>query len=958
MGDWRRLFALLGTDLRRGEGMAAGLLFAYSVLLFSSFYAAKAVRQSMFIDSLGAARLPWVYLLVAATAFPTMLFYGRIVERLRQHQLIALWTAVIAASLVAFYGLLPFAWRWLPAVFYLWITIMFTVTVSQLWSFANHIFDPRQAKRLFGFIASGGALGGLAGGQVARLAADAADTRSALLVIAAMMAAIAGLVYLIAALCPVGGQRVGGPRGSDLAEARGAVGVMRSSTYLQLIAAIMVLTVMVAQVVDLQFNWVVEASTAGLEQRTAVYGNFYSLVGLGAFVFHVLLTARIQRRLGVTFSMRVLPVSLAVGTIGLILAAGLAPVALVAIAWGLKIGDGGLRHSLDQVTRELLFLPVPSAARLKAKAFIDVFVQRFAKGVAALALLTVTFGWISPIQAGWLSLALILLWLAATEGARRHHLRSYREGLREGILDSAAGLDFSQGTTVEVLVQSLGSPDPRQVLHSLDLLRAHGRGQLVPPVLLYHDDAEVRRHTLEILAEEGRRDAVPLIERHLGDVDTEVRAQAVFALAALLGEEAWEIMLPRLRNPDPRVRAAAVACLIDHEDAAVSSQAASVLSEMLRDADCRVRAEAARAVGAMPEPTCQAELVQLLYDSDSSVAREAILAVGRRARSSDGLAVLYAPILIALMRDRRLKHDCREALVASGEAVIPALVHFMNDPDEQVWVRRAAPKTIAGIGGAAAANALVDNLGATDTFLRGKVIEALCALRAAGVDLGFGVKKIRRQIRQEAQEYLQHLAQLSAVGTEEQMRLESIGLLWKVPGPRPTLLEQLLADRMADRVKHLLALLELIHLPRDIRAARRGLLSGRSAARSLALEYLDNKLTGEVRRHLFAVIEDIPSSEKLHRAERLFAITVQPQQETLQELAASDGDGDPDRPALAAAALHAIYAKRILALYPLVGRVRDETADEFVRETADWVLERVEEDRRAAVPPGADPGAR
>jgi ATP/ADP translocase/HEAT repeat protein len=942
MSGWRRVFARLGVDLRRGEDMAAGLLFAYSVLLFASFYAAKAVRQSMFIDSLGAARLPWVYLLVAATAFPTMLFYGRIVERLRQHQLIALWAAVIAASLVAFYGLWPLAWRWLPAAFYLWITIMFTVTVSQLWSFANHIFDPRQAKRLFGFVASGGALGGLAGGQVARLAADAADTRFALLVIAGMMVTIAGLVYLIAALCPVGGERVAGARASALEEARGAGEIMRRSTYLQLIAAIMLLTVMVAQVVDLQFNWVVEASTAGLEQRTAVYGNFYSLVGLGAFVFHLLLTGRIQRRLGVTFSMRVLPVTLAVGTIGLLIAAGLglAPAAMVVIAWGLKIGDGGLRHSLDQVTRELLFLPVPSAARLKGKAFIDVFVQRSAKGVAALTLLTVTFGWISPIQASWLTLALIILWLAATEGARRLYLRSYREGLPEGILDSAAGLDFSQATTIEVLVQSLGSPDPRQVLHSLELLRAHGRGRLVPPVLLNHDDAEVRHHTLEILAAEGRRDAVPLIERRLGDVDTEVRAQAVFALAALLGEEAWEIMLPRLRNPDPRVRAAAVACLTDHRDPSVSSQAATVLSEMLRDAECEVRAEAAKAVGAMPEPACQAELVQLLYDSDSAVAREAILAVGRRARSCAGLPVLYAPILIALMRDRRLKHDCREALVASGEAVIPALVHFMKDPDEQIWVRRAAPKTIAGIGGAAAANALLDNLGATDSFLRGKVIEALCGLRSAGVEVGSGNRRIQRQIGQEAREYLQHLAQLSAVGTEEQMRFESIGLLWRVPGPRPTLLEQLLADRMADRVKHLLALLELIHAPRDIRAARRGLLSGRAAARNLALEYLDNKLAGEVRRH-----------EKLHRAERLFGITVQPQQETLQELALNGDAGDPDRPVLAAAVLHAIYAKRILALYPLVNRVQDETSDELVRETASWVLERVEE----AVPPGADP---
>ena len=46
-----------------------------------------------------------------------------------------------------------------------------------------------------------------------------------------------------------------------------------------------------------------------------------------------------------------------------------------------------MRYSLEQATRELLFLPVPSQARVKAKAFIDVFVQRGAKGMAALLLL-------------------------------------------------------------------------------------------------------------------------------------------------------------------------------------------------------------------------------------------------------------------------------------------------------------------------------------------------------------------------------------------------------------------------------------------------------------------------------------------------------------------------------------------------------------------------------------------
>ena len=45
-------------------------------------------------------------------------------------------------------------------------------------------------------------------------------------------------------------------------------------------------------------------------------------------------------------------------------------------------------------------------------------------------------------------------------------------------------IDFTDASTLEVLVESLGSQDPRQVLHSLDLLASHGRSRLVPPLLL------------------------------------------------------------------------------------------------------------------------------------------------------------------------------------------------------------------------------------------------------------------------------------------------------------------------------------------------------------------------------------------------------------------------------------------------------------------------------------------
>ena len=142
---------------------------------------------------------------------------------------------------------------------------------------------------------------------------------------------------------------------------------------LQAAAAVTVLTLMVAQIVDLQFNWVVEQHTSTLDERTAYFGFFFSVMGALAFLFQIVFTGRILRNLGISFALRVLPTSLGIGTVLLLAAAGFLPSAVITAAWMLKISESGLRYSLNQATSELLFLPVPSVLRVKAKAFIDVF---------------------------------------------------------------------------------------------------------------------------------------------------------------------------------------------------------------------------------------------------------------------------------------------------------------------------------------------------------------------------------------------------------------------------------------------------------------------------------------------------------------------------------------------------------------------------------------------------------
>ena len=939
----RRAFSRFGVHLQQGEAGPAILLFLTFFLIITFQYTTKSVRQSTFINSLGAERLPYVYLFVALSSYPFLRIYSRFADRMRRDTLIVATCIFTAATMVGFWWLLEYSWQWVPFAFYVWISITTVMLVSQFWSFSSHVFDPRQARRLFAFIGAGGLLGGVIGGQVAKFATRLVGTRYALLVAALLLFFLAVAIWLTRRMHAVDDTRVAGSTGlARLDEARGGFELLRQSPHLKGIAAIMLLTVVVAQVVDLQFNWAVQQSTTSLDQRTAFFGNFYSIIGIMAFAFQLIFTARIHRRLGVGFAMRVLPVSMGVGTIAIIAAAAAAPELILAAALILKTGENGVRYSLDQATRELLFLPIPSRSRVKAKAFIDVFVQRAAKGVAALLLLPVALGFMTAPQAGWISLALIVVWLAFTVATRRHYIDSFQAGLKRRSVVTGA-VDLSDSTALELVVQALGSTDPHQVIHALRLLQKNNRAKLVPPLLLYHDSAPVRRAALRLLATAERLDALPLVERCLSDTDSGVRAEAVAAIAALRKTDASSLMAPYLDSTEPSLVSAAVVAIYNHGDDGMKRRADHALEQLLADDDAAARIEAAKALGAVSMPGETHALTSLLADRDPGVVRAAIVSVRRRVMAK-GTSPIYIAPLISLLDNRRLKHDARAALVAFGEPVIPALLHFMNSADERMWVRRAIPKTIAMIGGSAATAALASSLrSASDPFLRRKLIEGLGTATSEVGDLGPNERDIAAAVDTESARYFRALAALTALGSIAQARMAGPLVLWDEEKYAPTLLDRLLSERMSDAVDNLFGLLALLGDRRHLTDAHRSITSGQPGLVGNAVEYLDNTVAPALKRLVLPVVEDHPLEERLQAGRRLFSIEVRSRLDVLAELVEESFSQESDGSGWGAAALYEVYASRTARLYPAVDRVRgSELADSLSRETAEWIAGRID----------------
>ena len=144
------------------------LTFLYIASVVAAFLLAKPIRNGLFLNQFGAYKLVYVYVAVPLVLTVFVPLYTAIAPAVRpargHHGNAALLLRQRARLLVSVH--LP-AVPVLSAIFYIWVNCFGIIAPVQVWIFANSIFDTRQAKRLFGLVASGASLGAIMGGLLA-----------------------------------------------------------------------------------------------------------------------------------------------------------------------------------------------------------------------------------------------------------------------------------------------------------------------------------------------------------------------------------------------------------------------------------------------------------------------------------------------------------------------------------------------------------------------------------------------------------------------------------------------------------------------------------------------------------------------------------------------------------------------------------------------------------------------
>ncbi len=904
-------------DLGRGL-----LLTSCLFLIISSYVIGKVARDALFLTRFQAVQLPYADIASGILGGFVVAAYLRLVRRNSLRNLLIGSQLFFASNCGVFWVLANFYHPgWLYPVFYIWVSIFGVLAPTQVWTLANYLLTTREAKSVFGMVGSGAILGSIFAGFVAVRAARAFGTESLLLVMVPFLVTPSVLMYAAWSTAKFklkeSKESESEKPGIGQKEVRGGLRLIFSSKYLRAVAAIICISSFVTTVTGWQFKAIAKEFFANKDHLAVFFGDFYFYAGILGLLFQLLLTTRFLRRFGIGTMLLVLPVTVFLGSSGLLIWGTLIAVVL------LRGSDQILRYSLDKCTVELLFLPLTHRVKLQAKWFIDTVIWRLGDGLGGVVVLIfATHLHFAPWRLTYIVLLLIAGWLAAVFFGGKQYLFVLQESINQHGLSaeqvSAVALDRS---TSELLASKLQVSDPKEILYALSFYEG-GRGRAPHPVirnLLQHPSGEVRQNALAILSASHDTSILPTAEGMLKDPDIAVRTEAMLYLVHHAHVDPLLLLQELGEFKDFSIRSAVAAYLAHPGEAQNVETARRILEEMAGEegeAGQRTRQEAARLLGGLPD--CFDPLLsRLLEDPSSEVVREAIHSVGQLRKE------VLAPQLLKQFRGPWLHDAAAQALVTFGDSIIGLLSDRLGDPDVPSEERREIPLVLTGIGTPAAAQVLLENVMEGDTALRFKVISALNKLHRDHPEIPLDFQMIEMVLAAEIIGHYRTYQIMEAVSSPASTE-DDVGVA--------------LADSLHQELERIFRLLGLLYTHVDLHAVYLGLQSQDRTVYDNALEFLENVLKSPLRVTLVPLLDGrVTPKERARLANQLVRAKLESREQAVNVLVSSED------PWLKSCGAYAIGSFRMKSMARELERCLDH-ADPLLRETARAAKLRLEAD--------------
>lgn len=898
---WQHFF-----DIRPGEYRRTIFMSLYLLFILFSYYVLKSASESMFLNKFDIDKLPTFYIAMAVFGGILAYVYTRIAARTSIHMAV---TLTMFAS-VAFMILVWFPLRTRNAaviyVFAVWVRLYSIVTVTQGWVVATNLFNSREAKRVYGTLTLGMVLGAMFGGAFTNFTVRHIGTNNLLFASAPLALAAYGC-YLIAS----------GTLRTSLASARADTEEHFSFTdigkdigrskHLQALITIMAMQFIVDTLIDYQFKAMAKATYRG-DALTAFFGRFQGLyLNVTELILQLLFTTAVVKRIGVGGTMQVMPVSLAVASMFTV---GIPSLLTASIA---RLTEASTRYTLARTANELFYMPLPLEMRNRVKAFIDIFMDRAARGISGVVLLFI--GQLGVRGVALVTIGVTIPWILLTIRAHREYVRTIRRRLESRRLDlESLRVTVEDREAIHMLERTAESPNPRQASYALGLLNDAPKYDLRPILirLAASPQDEVRAKVFELARGRKMPDLRENAEEELrrGADHGSVR-QAVMYLVETAQDPAKEAK-KYLDRGEPALQEGAIEALIVHPEVAREVIHHEWINAKAADEDWRQRALAARVVAIRGDQGTEV-IHKLLADPDRRVAEAAASAAGMLRNRA------YVFGLAKLLANYRTRGAAIHGLAAYGPAICGTLGDMLADEKLPLSIRANLPRVLRRIPHQRSVDVLMSVYRESDPQIRDAVLTALSRLRQAAPGLNYEDPLLTQQILNEVNRYYE----LAAIA-------EPLAQYRERPRSAISLLNRTLDVRMKQTLQRVFNLLALRYPAGEMRSAYLALTQTDKDRHTAAIDLLDNVLSQDLKRVLLPAIET-PQQTAEHGRD-LFNIERYDAESAIGKLL------DSGEPWLMACAIAAAAELRMHGLSAVIRQAGRDTAPE-VRQVAESALQ-------------------
>ena len=427
-------FLSLFTTLRPREGRGALLLAVQAFFILFAYYLLKVIRDPLILAEGDPELKSYTNAMQAVLLMVIVPVFARVYHRLGQggakHILISRIMLFFIMNLLLFAVAYAAGLR-IAIAYYVWLGIFSVMVLALFWAFSADLYNVRSGQRIFPLVAAAGSGGAWLGAKLAGTWDPIIGHDGIMYLAAAMLLVPWWLSGRVETTIPPGSESLIAdefhPEPPPITE--GFMVVFRSY-YLTMIALFIITMNLIntngeyilSAFVTQEADKLLAAGELLVSRNTYItqfYSSYFAWFTLAGFLIQLFLVSRIFEAIGVRGALLVLP-ALMMASYSLIL---LFPL-LAVVRWSM-IAENSISYSLQNTTRQALFLPVRREEKYVGKNCIDTFFFRFGDVLSAVAVFMAS----SVLGLGLMAfvltnamLAVVLFWFSWIIGKRNQEV--------------------------------------------------------------------------------------------------------------------------------------------------------------------------------------------------------------------------------------------------------------------------------------------------------------------------------------------------------------------------------------------------------------------------------------------------------------------------------------------------------------------------------------------------------